>query len=99
MERKSGRGMNEDRMRKNLTKLAIFSICMTLFLGAAGITLVRVFAVTFSRTTEERMLEEVGDYKERIINQIGRTFRLSIRWRFLWESPVCIRQKILNRFC
>ena len=75
MERKSGRGMNEDRMRKNLTKLAIFSICMTLFLGAAGITLVRVFAVTFSRTTEERMLEEVGDYKERIINQIERNFQ------------------------
>lgn len=67
--------MNERRMRKSMIKLVVFSICMTLFLAAAGVTLAHVFAVTFSRTTEERMSEEVGDYKERIEKQIQRNFQ------------------------
>lgn len=67
--------MNEHRMRKSLTKLAIFSICMTLFLAGAGVALTHIFAVTFSRTTEERMSEEVDDYKDRIANQIQRNFQ------------------------
>ena len=85
--KEKGRGMNERRMRKNLIKLAVFSICVILFLAVAGVTLAHVFAVTFSRTTEERMSEEVNDYKDRITKQIQRNFQeLNTLAAFVGES-------------
>lgn len=67
--------MNEKRVGKSLKRLVVFSFCIMLFLTVAGYMLTYVFATTFRRTTEDRMMEEVDDYRDRIVKQIQRNFQ------------------------
>lgn len=68
--------MEEINIKKRLRTLAIFSICLTLFLFVIAFAMSQVFISTFKHTMEERMREEANNYKEQIERQIDRNFQM-----------------------
>ena len=68
--------MEEINIKKRLRTLAIFSICLTLFLFTIAFAMSQVFISTFKHTMEERMHEEANNYKEQIERQVDRNFQM-----------------------
>ena len=68
--------MEEINIKKRLRTLAIFSICLTLFLFTIAFAMSQVFISTFKHTMEERMHEEANTYKEQIERQVDRNFQM-----------------------
>lgn len=68
--------MEEINTKKRLRTLAIFSICLTLFLFMIAFAMSQVFISTFKHTMEERMHEEANTYKEQIERQVDRNFQM-----------------------
>ena len=68
--------MEEINIKKRLRTLAIFSICLTLFLFTITFAMSQVFISTFKHTMEERMHEEANNYKEQIERQVDRNFQM-----------------------
>ena len=68
--------MEEINTKKRLRTLAIFSICLTLFLFTIAFAMSQVFISTFKHTMEERMHEEANTYKEQIERQVDRNFQM-----------------------
>lgn len=68
--------MEEINIKKRLRTLAIFSICLTLFLFMIAFAMSQVFISTFKHTMEERMHEEANTYKEQIERQVDRNFQM-----------------------
>ena len=68
--------MEEINIKKRLRTLAIFSICLTLFLFTITFAMSQVFISTFKHTMEERMHEEANTYKEQIERQVDRNFQM-----------------------
>ena len=68
--------MEEINTKKRLRTLAIFSICLTLFLFMIAFAMSQVFISTFKHTMEERMHEEANNYKEQIERQVDRNFQM-----------------------
>ena len=68
--------MEEINIKKRLRTLAIFSICLTLFLFTISFAMSQVFISTFKHTMEERMHEEANTYKEQIERQVDRNFQM-----------------------
>ena len=68
--------MEEINIKKRLRTLAIFSICLTLFLFTISFAMSQVFISMFKHTMEERMHEEANTYKEQIERQVDRNFQM-----------------------
>ena len=68
--------MEEINIKKRLRTLAIFSICLTLFLFTIAFAMSQVFISTFKHTMEERMHEEANNYKEQIERQVDQNFQM-----------------------
>ncbi len=67
--------MNEKKIKRRLRILIVFSICITLFIFAAGIVGVRTCIIAFNQSTEESMNNEAENYKRRIQRQIQNNFQ------------------------
>lgn len=68
--------MNEMYLNKNLRKVVIFSVSIISILILAGGILVHIFKHTLNNAMEVHMQQEVGNYKQRVINQINQNFNL-----------------------
>lgn len=68
--------MNESSMKQSLRRVILFFICISFFCVGVAYLLIRLFMNAFNDTTQERMMEEVNSYKERIEKQIDRDFQM-----------------------
>ena len=68
--------MNESNMKQSLKRVVIFFSCINFFFIGAAYLLIQLFTTAFDETTQERMREEVNNYKKRIEKQIDRNFQM-----------------------
>lgn len=68
--------MNESSMKQSLRRVVLFFCCISLIFIGAAYLLIRLFTTAFNDTTQERMMEEVNNYKRRIERQIDRNFQM-----------------------
>ena len=68
--------MNESSMKQSLRRVVFFFGCMSLIFIGAAYLLIRLFITAFNDTTQEKMMEEVNNYKRRIERQIDRNFQM-----------------------
>lgn len=67
--------MNEKKGKRRLRILIAFTICIVIFIFAAGVGGTHVFITTFNQTTKESMNNEAENYKRRIQRQIRGNFQ------------------------
>lgn len=67
--------MNEKKGKRRLRILIAFTICIVIFIFAAGVGGAHVFITTFNQTTKESMNNEAENYKRRIQRQIRGNFQ------------------------